>query len=118
MRRVKTRDPGTDAASASGSDRNGGGSGRRSDDDDDDQEDYVDNDSKETRLTLMEEVLLLGLKEKEVSGTSGRLDSFDFVVVNKIRFSLVTRFNQSVPWQGLLCLIVCWSLVLWVFYQH
>lgn len=32
-----------------------------------DQEDNVDDgDSKETRLTLMEEVLLLGLKDKEV----------------------------------------------------
>lgn len=29
--------------------------------------DMDDNDSKETRLTLMEEVLLLGLKDKEVS---------------------------------------------------
>lgn len=28
---------------------------------------YDDGDSKETRLTLMEEVLLLGLKDKEVS---------------------------------------------------
>lgn len=27
---------------------------------------YDDGDSKETRLTLMEEVLLLGLKDKEV----------------------------------------------------
>ena len=29
-------------------------------------EDMEDGDSKDTRLTLMEEVLLLGLKEKEV----------------------------------------------------
>lgn len=29
-------------------------------------DDIEDNDSKETRLTLMEEVLLLGLKDKEV----------------------------------------------------
>lgn len=29
-------------------------------------EDVEDGDSKETRLTLMEEVLLLGLKDKEV----------------------------------------------------
>lgn len=33
-----------------------------------------DNDSKETRLTLMEEVLLLGLKDKEV-----RIVTFCFV---------------------------------------
>ena len=33
-----------------------------------DHEDNIDDgDSKETRLTLMEEVLLLGLKDKEVS---------------------------------------------------
>lgn len=30
-------------------------------------EDNEDGDSKETRLTLMEEVLLLGLKDKEVN---------------------------------------------------
>lgn len=30
-------------------------------------QDVEDGDSKETRLTLMEEVLLLGLKDKEVS---------------------------------------------------
>lgn len=32
-----------------------------------DDNDFDDTDSKETRLTLMEEVLLLGLKDKEVS---------------------------------------------------
>jgi len=31
------------------------------------EEDIDDGDSKETRLTLMEEVLLLGLKDKEVN---------------------------------------------------
>jgi len=31
------------------------------------EDDDADVDSKETRLTLMEEVLLLGLKDKEVS---------------------------------------------------
>ena len=30
------------------------------------EEEEVDHDSKETRLTLMEEVLLLGLKDREV----------------------------------------------------
>lgn len=66
VRRVKARDPEAASGSSSSDRRENGGSGRRSDDDDD-QEDYVvDNDSKETRLTLMEEVLLLGLKEKEV----------------------------------------------------
>lgn len=32
-----------------------------------------DNDSKETRLTLMEEVLLLGLKDKEVQKQMKRM---------------------------------------------
>jgi len=31
------------------------------------KDDDIDADSKETRLTLMEEVLLLGLKDKEVN---------------------------------------------------
>lgn len=34
----------------------------------DHDEETEDGDSKETRLTLMEEVLLLGLKDKEVCG--------------------------------------------------
>lgn len=52
----------------------GGGSGeddaqgRRDEQDDDDK-----GDSKETRLTLMEEVLLLGLKDREVRAGRGRL---------------------------------------------
>lgn len=33
---------------------------------DTDDNEELDNDSKETRLTLMEEVLLLGLKDREV----------------------------------------------------
>jgi len=36
--------------------------------------DGEDVDSKETRLTLMEEVLLLGLKDKEVRGMSCQFD--------------------------------------------
>lgn len=35
-------------------------------------DDLEDGDSKQTRLTLMEEVLLLGLKDKEVSWARGR----------------------------------------------
>lgn len=105
VRRVKTRDPATDAASGSGSDRReNGGSGRRSDDDDDDQEDYVvDNDSKETRLTLMEEVLLLGLKEKEVgyccdsilsSSTKFIITSFDSIVVGRGRVYIILLYCE------------------------
>ena len=41
------------------------GSDGRNDDDDNRNNDDLDIDSKETRLTLMEEVLLLGLKDKE-----------------------------------------------------
>lgn len=37
-------------------------------------DDLEDGDSKQTRLTLMEEVLLLGLKDKEVSWARGRED--------------------------------------------
>lgn len=68
VRRVKTREPTAESSS-------GGGAGSRDGSkSDDDQEDYVDNDSKETRLTLMEEVLLLGLKEKEVCGFLDRTE--------------------------------------------
>lgn len=105
VRRVKTRDPTTDAASGSGSDRReNGGSGRRSDDDDDDdQEDYVvDNDSKETRLTLMEEVLLLGLKEKEVgcccdsilSSSTKFITSFNSIVVGRGRVYIILLYCE------------------------
>lgn len=37
-------------------------------DNNDSNNEEFDADSKETRLTLMEEILLLGLKDKEVSG--------------------------------------------------
>lgn len=50
-------------------DSNSDGSLKENHDVDDKKSDksYDDGDSKETRLTLMEEVLLLGLKDKEVS---------------------------------------------------
>lgn len=62
VRRVRTRDT---------ADANGGNGGTGGDDNDNvardqDEQELDDNDSKETRLTLMEEVLLLGLKDKEV----------------------------------------------------
>jgi len=45
-----------------------------------DQEDNIDDgDSKETRLTLMEEVLLLGLKDKEVGVGRNRV-SFPYLI--------------------------------------
>lgn len=54
----------------------GGGSGSGEDDAQsrrDEQDDDDKGDSKETRLTLMEEVLLLGLKDREVrAGRAGR----------------------------------------------
>lgn len=40
--------------------------------------DIDDTDSKETRLTLMEEVLLLGLKDKEVKSIAGQILSHWF----------------------------------------
>lgn len=64
VRRVKTRD--TDSNGGGGG---GGGSSSGSYGDQDNknekEEELEDCDSKETRLTLMEEVLLLGLKDKE-----------------------------------------------------
>lgn len=42
----------------------------RRDPDDDDEEEEEDTDSKSLRLTLMEEILLLGIKDKEVSADS------------------------------------------------
>lgn len=56
VRRIKNRD--VDANSSAGNEEN--------DNSPDRDEELEDNDSKETRLTLMEEVLLLGLKDKEV----------------------------------------------------
>lgn len=54
---------------------NADGSLKENQDTDDKKNDKIfdDGDSKETRLTLMEEVLLLGLKDKEVSaGNMGK----------------------------------------------
>ncbi|XP_055547099.1 Golgi phosphoprotein 3 homolog sauron [Wyeomyia smithii] len=64
VRRVKARD----TESNSGSGGNGGGPSTNNYDQEvknDKEEELDDCDSKETRLTLMEEVLLLGLKDKE-----------------------------------------------------
>lgn len=73
VRRVRTRET-ADANGANGSGPNAG------DDNDnvraEDEQELDDNDSKETRLTLMEEVLLLGLKDKEVcAGEKDKLDA-------------------------------------------
>lgn len=57
VRRIKTRSD-VDANSSAGNEEN--------DNSPDRDEELEENDSKETRLTLMEEVLLLGLKDKEV----------------------------------------------------
>lgn len=66
VRRIKTRSD-VDANSSAGNEEN--------DNSPDRDEELEDNDSKETRLTLMEEVLLLGLKDKEV----GMVGDFFFV---------------------------------------
>jgi len=42
-------------------------SGDRAQNDAPNEDDFDDRDDKQTRLTLMEEVLLLGLKDREVS---------------------------------------------------
>lgn len=62
VRRIKTR---TDA------DANNSAGNEENDNSPDRDEDLEENDSKETRLTLMEEVLLLGLKDKEVNDDFG-----------------------------------------------
>lgn len=58
VRRIKTR---SDVENSSA------GNNEENDNSPDRDEELEDNDSKETRLTLMEEVLLLGLKDKEVT---------------------------------------------------
>lgn len=44
----------------------GGSVGKRPDGEEEERDPEEDDDSKATRLTLMEEVLLLGLKDKQV----------------------------------------------------
>lgn len=64
VRRVKTRD--TESNSGSGGSGGGSASSNYDQENKNDVEDEMEDcDSKETRLTLMEEVLLLGLKDKE-----------------------------------------------------
>lgn len=61
-----------DRGAGGGSGGGGGGGGPEEEDRRDEQGDEEKGDSKETRLTLMEEVLLLGLKDREVrDGESG-----------------------------------------------
>lgn len=52
-----------------------------------------DTDSKETRLTLMEEVLLLGLKDKEVNET---IVDFSFIVVDIGMFEMTQQLKERV----------------------
>ena len=59
IRRVKNRENTEGSSSSSSQPLNNNSN-------DPQEEDIDDCDSKETRLTLMEEVLLLGLKDKEV----------------------------------------------------
>lgn len=57
-----------------------------------------DNDSKETRLTLMEEVLLLGLKDKEVHKINNETDdvacTLNYALHNRIREPESARVDQ------------------------
>lgn len=55
-----------DRGAGGGSGGGGGGGGPEEEDRRDEQGEEEKGDSKETRLTLMEEVLLLGLKDREV----------------------------------------------------
>lgn len=55
-----------------------------------DQDDDDTGDSKETRLTLMEEVLLLGLKDREVMADKLRLNA----VANKL--NVIARLTLAV----------------------
>lgn len=64
---------------------NGGGAGNGGEDREQDIDrqkdgDTCDND-KETRLTLMEEVLLLGLKEKEVSEHDDKMITITTIII-------------------------------------
>lgn len=95
-------------AAENSTDNNGSNSSTSNNDHNDNFKDDADNDNmeetsdKETRLTLMEEVLLLGLKDKEVSLPSadcpnelqcwhvdvlGRRCTFEFTPENKNRES-------------------------------
>lgn len=58
---------GGSGAISDGSNRNENPDGENADNDIDEQNEEFDADSKSTRLTLMEEILLLGLKDKEVN---------------------------------------------------
>lgn len=62
VRRVKARDTESNGGSSSSAANNVD----QEDNKVDKEDEMEDCDSKETRLTLMEEVLLLGLKDKEV----------------------------------------------------
>lgn len=91
-RAVKPRENGAEGGGAGGLNANTPDDNQDALDNNKDQEDNIDDgDSKETRLTLMEEVLLLGLKDKEV------------------RACLLTdkRAGLSVAYTYLLPIIVC-----------
>lgn len=60
----------TEASRSAAADKDKGSGGEDDEHRRDEQEEDDSGDSKETRLTLMEEVLLLGLKDREVSSVS------------------------------------------------
>lgn len=61
--------------------------------DDADDENMEETSDKETRLTLMEEVLLLGLKDKEVSFCAKNTTSAALAFRNK--YLQTMRFNEN-----------------------
>lgn len=84
VRRVKNR---TDTTEGNGSQ---GNSVEENENNQDNEEDIDDNDSKETRLTLMEEVLLLGLKDKEVCLCCAlKLNTYTFI---RILYMIIYTF--------------------------
>lgn len=87
----------TDGTSGESASNNQYSSTRRNSDDrrrDDDERDG-DDDDKETRLTLMEEVLLLGLKDREVEHIQTQNISHVFFVFPRVihRFGMIV-FHQ------------------------
>lgn len=76
VRRVKNREGAEGASTQNGATEDGNDNQKESE-----EQDMDDNDAKETRLTLMEEVLLLGLKDKEVSSII--LSTLSLIIANK-----------------------------------
>jgi golgi phosphoprotein 3 len=85
------------AAETSSSDYNNSTSNNDHNDnfkDDADEDNIEETSDKETRLTLMEEVLLLGLKDKEVSFAKKQLQCWHFIM-NIYKQCALTKKNRK-----------------------